>query len=112
MFLDHACRVSVTEHHTDIKEDASPQQSQPYRGGLHARQGVHSSIDEILAQDTIKPERSEWEAPVVLITKPNGKLRFYGDYVRSIVQLTRSGTLSHGWKTAEQPRRRQVLLLT
>ena len=55
------------------------------------RSNVHAEIDRLQEEGIIEPvEFSEWAAPIVSVTKPNGSFRICGDYkvtVNSVSKL-------------------------
>ena len=59
----------------------------PYRAGPHARKAEEEEVQRMLEADVIEPSQSEWASPVVLVTKPDGILRFCIDY-RKVNALT------------------------
>ena len=74
-------RTQVTEHslHT---EGERPVRLRPYRLPYVYRRTVEKELNEMLKEGVISRSTSEWAAPVVLITKKNGELRFCVDYRR------------------------------
>lgn len=60
---------------------------QPYRTGLKEDEIIRKEIKEMLENDIIEPSISPWSAPVVLVKKKDGKLRFCVDY-RKLNKIT------------------------
>lgn len=73
-------QVRGVEHR--IPTVGHPSRQQPYRCGLKTREAVEDEIKRMLDLDVIEPATSEWAAPIVLIPKPDGSLRFCIDYRR------------------------------
>ena len=71
-------RISAVEHH--IPTSGPPIASQPYRAGPHSRTLIDSEVQRMLDMDVIEPASGPWSAPVVLIPKPDGSIRFCIDY--------------------------------
>ena len=74
--------ITVTEMRIDLKPDAKPFKSPPYRAGPKTRELEKAEIDKQLAAGVIEPAMSEWAAPVLFVPKKDGKLRFCIDYRR------------------------------
>ena len=74
--------VKGRSHKIDLVPGARPQAVQPYRAGDHKRKVIQENIDELLEKKVIEPAHSEWAAPVVLVPKSDGTLRFCVDYRR------------------------------
>ena len=51
-----------------------------YRRSLLEKEFIQDEIDKMLRQGIIKPSDSPWTAPVVVVKKKGGKLRFCVDY--------------------------------
>jgi Reverse transcriptase (RNA-dependent DNA polymerase) len=79
--------ISITEHHIQLQSDAKPVYQPPYRAGVKAREVEKAEVDRMLTAGVIEPAVSEWASPVVLITKPDGSVRFCVDY-RKLNALT------------------------
>ena len=73
-------QVRGVEHRIPTVGD--PIRQQPYRCGLKTRQAVEEEIKRMSGLDVIEPSTSEWAAPIVLVPKPDGSLRFCIDYRR------------------------------
>jgi Reverse transcriptase (RNA-dependent DNA polymerase) len=71
-------RISTVKHH--ILTSGPPVASQPYRAGPQSRTLIDAEINRILQMDVIETASGPWSAPVVLIPKPDGSIRFCIDY--------------------------------
>ena len=71
-------RISTIKHH--IMTSGPPVASQPYRAGPQSRKLIDAELKRMLQMDVIEPASGPWSAPVVLIPKPDGSIRFCIDY--------------------------------
>ena len=71
-------RISAVKHH--IITSGPPIASQPYRAGPSSRTLIDAEVQRMLDMDVIEPSSGPWSAPVVLIPKPDGSIRFCIDY--------------------------------
>jgi Reverse transcriptase (RNA-dependent DNA polymerase) len=62
------------KHH--ILTSGPPVASQPYRAGPKSRTLIDAEVDRMLQMDVIEHASGPWSAPVVLIPKPDGSIRF------------------------------------
>ena len=68
-------RTSVIEHQMQIG-DAAPVRQKAYRVPYSRREIVKHEIDEMLKANVIRPSLSPWAAPIVLVPKKDGGIRF------------------------------------
>lgn len=80
-------RTHLTPHKIDTG-DAKPIKMHPRRVPLHLQQEVAHNLKQMLADGIISPSCSPWAAPVVLVKKKQGGLRFCVDY-RGLNDVTR-----------------------
>ena len=74
-------RTAIIEH--DIETGtARPIRLPPYRLPHAYRETVKKEIAEMLEHGVIEPSTSEWSAPIVLVKKKDGTMRFCVDYRR------------------------------
>ena len=72
--------------HTDIcemdidTENAPPIKQRPYRVPLAKRMIVDKEIDDMLEKQVIRPSKSRWASPVLIVPKKNNENRFCIDY--------------------------------
>lgn len=60
--------------------DACPIKLAPYRVPIYLQGEMQQEIQQMLERDAIQPSYSSWAAPVVLVRKKDGGLRFCVDY--------------------------------
>jgi transposase InsO family protein len=70
--------IPTVEHH--IITEGPPIASQPYRAGPASREIIDKEIKRMLDMKVIEPSSGPWSAPIVLIPKPDGSIRFCVDY--------------------------------
>ena len=63
-----------------LKQDVMPIASRPYQYSLKEKEIVEREVQDMLAKGVIEPSSAEWSAPVVLIKKKDGSIRFCVDY--------------------------------
>lgn len=80
-------RTHLTLHQIDTG-DAMPVKLPPRRVPLHLQQEVSDHLKQMLENNIIQPSCSPWAAPVVLVRKRDGGLRFCVDY-RKLNDVTR-----------------------
>ena len=66
--------------HPIITEDVYPVCQRAYRTTPEEDQVIKKEIDRCLEKNLIRPSKSPWASPVVLVKKKNGKMRFCVDY--------------------------------
>jgi hypothetical protein len=80
--------VPFIKHVVDTGE-AEPIRSKPYRVSFKEQQVIRKLVDEMLEAGVIRPSRSHWASPVVLVKKKGtSDLRFCVDY-RKINKVTK-----------------------
>jgi len=72
----------ATTHHIQLKPDAKPVYSAPYRAGPHRRLEIEKQVKKMLDLGVIEPSDAEWSFLVVVVPKPGGHFRFCVDYRR------------------------------
>ena len=75
--------VGYTEqvrHRIEIDETKPPFKSKPRAKSHSDKEFIEQTVAKLLKEGKIKPSKSPWGSPVVLVRKKNGKLRFCVDY--------------------------------
>ena len=80
-------QTTVMEHSIDTGS-ASPIKQRPYRVPETKRKIIEEEVQKMLVADIIRPSKSPWSSPVVLVTKPDGTARFCVDY-RKVNSVTK-----------------------
>ena len=79
MWIDNSFgEINGVEHR--IHTTGGPLRQQPYRTGPRMREEERKEVERMLSMKVIEPSTSEWAAPVVLVPKPDGSMRFCIDY--------------------------------
>ena len=60
----------------------------PFRVAQTEKHVIKANIDEMLKNNICRPSRSPWAAPVILVDKPDGSVRFCVDY-RELNKITK-----------------------
>ena len=82
IFAENPKKPAITTrvtHRIDTGENR-PVHQPPYRKGPEARKIVREEVQRMLQDNIIRPSRSPWAAPVVLVKKKDGSIRFCVDY--------------------------------
>lgn len=75
-------QTPIAKHRILTHEGTRPLRQSPYRVSSKERESIRLQVKEMLDDDIIQPSRSPWAAPVVLVKKKDGTLRFCVDYRR------------------------------
>lgn len=75
-------QTTIAKHRIITDEHTRPLRQSPYRVSPRERQAIRDQVEEMLRDDVIQPSKSPWAAPVVLVRKKDGALRFCVDYRR------------------------------
>ena len=81
-------RTSMVKHTIQTDSNAQPVRRPPYRLPGHYKQEVQGMLGSMLDSGVVAPSNSPWSAPVILIRKQDGTLRFCVDY-RGLNAVTR-----------------------
>ena len=77
----------MTEHKVDTGE-APPIRSPPYRIPQSLLKTVNDELRQMLELGIVRPSKSPWASPVVVVPKPDGTIRFCVDY-RKLNNITK-----------------------
>ena len=80
-------RTSRIHHNIEV-ENERPINCPPYHAGPKERQVIETQINEMLESDVIKPSKSPWASPIVLVKKKDNSVRFCIDY-RKLNKITK-----------------------
>ena len=72
--------VSTTVKHHINTQSAPPVTKRPYRQSPSEAQHIRQQVAEMVTDGTVRPSKSPWAAPVVLVQKKDGTKRFCVDY--------------------------------
>lgn len=72
-------RTAIVQHTIDTGSHP-PIRHRPYRTTPEKREEIDKQVKEMLEANVIRPSTSAWAAPVVLVAKKNGTMRFCVDY--------------------------------
>ena len=62
------------------KEDAKPFKARPYRSNPKLRKEISKQVHQLLEDGIIRPSRSPYGSPMLLVNKPDGSFRAVVDY--------------------------------
>ena len=75
-------QTPLAKHRIITEDGARPTRQSPYRVSSHEREAIRTQVEDMLGDYIIQPTKSPWAAPVVLVKKKDGTLRFCVDYRR------------------------------
>ncbi|GBG70053.1 hypothetical protein CBR_g4881 [Chara braunii] len=84
----HGVPVRPVRHKIELTEGSTPPKGCVYRMGFGELEELRRQIDEMIGKGWIKPNESEFGAPVLFVPKKGGKLRMCIDY-RGLNRITR-----------------------
>ena len=68
------------EHIIELEEGTKPMMVTPYRHPKRLKDEIEKTIKELLAMGHIRPSKSPFSSPVVLVKKKDGTLKMCIDY--------------------------------
>lgn len=77
-----AVTTTATTEHTIRLKDATPVRVAPYRYSPEKKRIITEQVEKMLAANVIRPSHSEYNSPIVIVSKKNGEPRFCVDYRR------------------------------
>lgn len=75
----HVGITNIYEHKIELK-DTTPVYTQPYRSSYAQMEIITKQIDELLAANLVRPSRSRYASPIVLVKKNDGTYRCCFDF--------------------------------
>ena len=72
--------IKATQHRMESKPGSQPVRLNPYRMSPRTGELIKAEVDRVLKLEVTEPSQSEWDNPVVLIPKPEGRPRFCIDH--------------------------------
>jgi hypothetical protein len=75
------------DHHISLLSNQPPVSTRPYRYPYYQKNEIEKLVSEFLESDIIRPSRSPFSSPVLLIKKSDGSWRFCVDY-RALNDIT------------------------
>ena len=78
--IDDLGHVSTVKHKITLQEGARPFYRMPFRANPKQAELIRQHLDQQLKSGVIRPSTSPWAAPVLLVPKKDGTLRFCVDF--------------------------------
>ena len=75
-------QTGLVKHHIELLPDTAPIAQRPLRLSYQERQVVNQEVQKMLDAGIIRPSKSPWASPVVLVPKKDGGIRFTTDFRR------------------------------
>jgi len=79
--------LKATTHYIQLKIDAKPVFSAPYRAGPHRRLEIENQVKKMPDLGLQEPSDAYWSFPVVVVPTPGGPFRFW-EYYRELNERT------------------------
>ncbi|KOM39031.1 hypothetical protein LR48_Vigan03g241300 [Vigna angularis] len=73
-------RSREMEHRITLKEGVNPVNIRPYRYPYLMKEEIEKQVADMLKAGIIRPSKSSYSSPVILVKKKNGSWRFCVDY--------------------------------
>jgi hypothetical protein len=82
LFADDPKKPGTTNRitHRINTGDEFPISLQPYRNSMKENEYIREEVNEMVKKGTVRPSQSPWAAPVILVKKKDGTMRFCVDY--------------------------------
>ena len=91
LFPDVPSQTDMIYHDVDIVNDATPIKQHPYWLSPAKQKSLKEEVEYLLENNLIKPSRSNWSSPCILVPKPDGSYLLCTDY-RKVNNVTKSDT--------------------
>ena len=75
-------QTDLVKHHIELLPGTTPIAQRPLRLSHQERQVVNQEVQKMLDAGIIRPSKSPWASPVVLVPKKDGGIRFTTDFRR------------------------------
>lgn len=69
-------KTHLIEHSIEIKSGSTPIRRKAYVTSPYMQLKVDAELDRMLELDVIEPAESSWNNPMVIVKKPNGRIRY------------------------------------
>lgn len=79
-------RTTLAQHQIVVKE-RTPFKIKRYQYSVEKKQIIQDEVERMLKAGVVRRSRSPYSSPIVLVTKPNGAIRFCIDY-RQLNKIT------------------------
>ena len=85
-------QTDLVKHHIELLPGTQPIAQRPYRLSYREREVVHQEVQKMLAAGIIRPSKSPWASPVVLVGKKDGGVRFTTDFTMEAKRSHQNGS--------------------
>lgn len=82
IFQDRPGKTKLCSHSIELQPGAKPIRVPPYRVNPQKADTIRKELDLMIQMGVIEESSSPWAAPVVLVPKPDGSVRFCTDFRR------------------------------
>jgi len=82
IFQDRPGKTKLCSHSIELQPGTKPIRLAPYRVNTQKAELIQKELDLMIDMGVIEESNSPWAAPVVLVPKPDGSVRFCTDFRR------------------------------